>query len=75
MKPSIILTTIALVISVSILAENIIDNSLGLPLKPYTASFRFQTGEPVNISKEDFALVADSGSLRHELTISVTTTI
>ena len=58
------------------LANSITDNTAnaigGQSIQPYTVCFSYSMSNPVRIEVEGFSLLADSGSLQHDLDINLT---
>ena len=40
-------------------------------IQPYSAAFDYHASAPINIQTESFSLLADSGSLQHDLAIQL----
>ena len=76
MKPSIL--TIPLLLCAALLPLNaqVVTDDTGTDagnweVKPYSATFRYRVFSPVSIITEHFSLVSDSGSLKHDLSITL----
>ena len=77
MKPSkFFLVCLISVLTASLSAETIVDyvpdRTEPRPLQPFTANYAYKTAERVDFTIDGFALTAESGSLKHDIEISLT---